>query len=110
MARKRKTENIALARVLRNIADERGLTLKQLAAMAEVRVSVIQSWMEGRVPHELLAVKKLAKVLGVSFEHLLFGHVETEVLHIEEHYNESEIFEGLCKVRLMRLTPKRGGK
>lgn len=60
-------------KVLAQIKEKRGFTLRDLAQMAGVPVSVVQNWLAGSAPYDLLAVRKLAHELDVPFEQLLFG-------------------------------------
>lgn len=58
---------------LAEIKEARGFTLRDIAQMAGVSASVVQNWLSGSAPYDLIAVYKLAQELGVPFERLLFG-------------------------------------
>lgn len=57
------------------IAKRRGLTHRQLAQMAEVSISTVGDWIgrNGRIPHDLAAVGRLARALKVPLEWLLLS-------------------------------------
>lgn len=89
---------------------ERGLTLKQVAQLAGVSISVVQNWLEGKTPHDLQAVSKLAKGLGISFKSLLLGEAETnhQPATISELFDEQLWFDGYAKITINRLIPRKG--
>lgn len=95
--------------VLSQVMRDRNLTLKQVAALSDVSVSVVQNWIEGKTPYDLLAVDRLAQKLGIPFKKLLLGVAESVDApnSLMELYDESDLFEGLCKVQIKKLTPKK---
>lgn len=103
------TDNLPFKDILSRIKKDRNLSVRALAAMAEVGDSVVQGWLNGAVPHDLQAVARLSKALGLSFRELLLGEVEsnTKPLSIADLFDESEIFEGICKVSIKQLKPKK---
>lgn len=105
----RGTESIPFRQILASIMKERGLTLKQVSLLAGVSVSVTQNWLEGRNPHDLQAVSKLAQGLGISFKSLLLGEVETNhsVTSISELFDEQQWFDGYAKITINRLIPRK---
>lgn len=111
--KKRKgTDTLPFKDILKRIKNERNLSVRALAAMAEVGESVAQSWLNGAVPHDLQAVARLAKGLGLSFRELLLGEDETNVraVNVTDLFEESDLFEGICKVSIKKLTPRKGEK
>lgn len=77
--------------------------------MAGVSLSVVNDWMAGTNPHNLRAVSKLAKSLGMSLSGLLFG--EPEQIHtissLDEIFEESDVFDGLCRVTVKKVRLRR---
>lgn len=61
-----------------NEMEKRGLTLSQIAALAGVSKTVVHDWNTGSTPHDLLAVGRLARALGLSLRELLLGEPEDE--------------------------------
>lgn len=104
------TDNLPFKDILKRIKTERNLSVRALAATAEVGESVVQSWINGAVPHDLKAVARLAKGLGLSFRELLLGEVEphTRSMGVGDLFQESDLFEGVCKISIKKLTPKKG--
>jgi transcriptional regulator with XRE-family HTH domain len=109
MPKNRGTNALPFGSILRSMMKERALTLKQVAELAGVRTSVVQNWLSQANPHDLQAVAKLSRGLGVSFKSLLLGEQEeiTQVVSASELFEESDLFEGICKVSIKKLTPRR---
>ncbi len=105
------TDSLPFKNILKSVMLERSLTIRQIAELAEVRGSVVQNWLEGKNPHDLIAVNKLANGLGVSFKSLLLGESETidRMKSIAELYEEQTWFDGLAKVTIKRLVPRGKG-
>lgn len=109
MALKRRgTDSIPFGRILKKFMDERRLTVRAVAEMAGVRSSVVQGWCDGSNPHDLLAVERLAKALGVGFKQLLLGGTEASAAPdgLSENFDRQDLFDGVCQVTIKRLIPK----
>lgn len=106
------TDGLPFAQNLKRIMDERNLTVRAVAAMAEVKgPSIVMSWLSSANPHDLKAVAKLAKALNVGFKELLLGEVEgrgIEGLTASDLFDEQEFFDGICRIKIQRLVPKKG--
>ena len=104
------TDELPFGKILRSIMQERKLTLKQMAELSGVGTSVVQNWLEGKNPHDLKAVSRLAQSLGISFKGLLMGEAETinKPTTLAEIFNEQDLFEGVCKISIKRLLPRGG--
>ena len=105
------TDKLPFANILKNIMEERGLSIGAISEMAGVSRSVVQSWSSQANPHDLQAVSRLAKALDVSFKELLLGESESEnskARSIDDIFEEKEFFEGICKINIQRLIPKKG--
>ena len=63
-----------LGRNLREIRKERRLTQQQLAEILDVQQRVVSRWETGVAKPHLNHVVRLAKVLEVSLDRLVFGH------------------------------------
>jgi transcriptional regulator with XRE-family HTH domain len=102
------TESLPFKSILSSLMKERDLTLKQVAELAGVSASVVQNWLEGKNPHDLQAVSKLAKSLGVSFKSLLLGEPESNQKpgSIAELFEEQQWFDGYAKITISRLLPR----
>jgi transcriptional regulator with XRE-family HTH domain len=96
---------LPFGKILAALMKERGLTLKQVAEMSTVKISVVSDWTAGAAPRDLKAVSRLARALGVSFQSLLLGETDeaTVIKSIPEIFEESELFEGYCKVSIKKL-------
>lgn len=91
--------------------EERGLSIGSIAEMAGVSRSVVQSWTSKANPHDLQAVAKLAKALGIGFKELVLGELEErdiEGVSVTDIFDEQDFFEGVCRIKVQRLVPKKG--
>ncbi len=104
------TDNLPFAKNLKCIMDEKQLTVRAVAAMADVRPSVVMSWLSKANPHDLRAVGRLAKALSLNFKELLLGDTDEQdrVISINDICEEHEYFEGFCKIKVVQLIPKKG--
>lgn len=106
MKRKKKSNQSHFGKALKSIAEEKGLSMRELAKIAGVSTSTINDWQSGAAPENYLAVKKMADSLGVSFTFLLTGQREqasltptiSDVLEAGE-----EVFNGFAKITIQRM-------
>ena len=104
-----------LPEVLRFLLRERGLSQSELARATGVPRPTIGHWLRGRAAADLVAVRRVAHYLGVSFEQLIFG-VE-EGLSLQDLLLD-RVFEGTVRLRVERIgrdgdtshTDQTGGK
>lgn len=103
-------EQLPFAGILKQVMTERGLTIRAVAEMAGVSSSVAQSWLNKSNPHNLQAVARLAKALNLSFRGLLLGEPEelSRELTMNDLFDEQDFFEGICKIKIQRLVPRKG--
>lgn len=99
---------IPFGKILSKLMKERQLTIQAIANLAGVNKSVVHGWMTGTTPHDLLAIGKLSRALGIGFRELLLGEPESPVTlsTLEVQFDKVDVFEGLCEVRIRRIIPK----
>jgi hypothetical protein len=105
------TDKLPFAKTLSRLMNERGLSIGEVAELAGVSRSVVQSWTAQANPHDLQAVGRLAKALNINFRELLLGEAEpenTRATSLSDLFEEKEFFEGICKINIQRLVPKKG--
>lgn len=109
MRKPRKSTQSEFAKNLTNIMKERGITVRSAAKLAGVGPSTIDNWRSGAAPENFLAVKKLAKELGISFSALLTGEAEHETKpSITEIFDDRGLwFDGYAHVTIRRLEEKK---
>lgn len=110
MAKKRKgTGSLPFGGILTKIMEERHLTLKEVAALSGVSVSVVENWLSGSNPHDLKAIDRLSQKLGVPFKKLLLGVAETvdAPTALTDLFDEQDFFDGLARIKIQRLMPKK---
>lgn len=89
-ALRKKVESV-FAKNLKTILNERGISQRAAAAIADVGTSTVNDWLAGVNPNDLQAVHKLAKGLQVDFAWLVLGIVPERIKTNEMALNE--IFE-----------------
>lgn len=91
---------------------DRQISFRRAASIAGVAPSVIDSWSSGRSPSDLVAVKRLATHMGVSFSWLLTGEIEDiqnlDVSHLFD--SPKVIFDGYLKVKIEKMAPRKTRK
>ena len=106
--RKRKTDPQPLGRVLKGIMTQRKRSIADVGRMAGVSKSVAADWLSGTTPADLMAVKRLADELGVSLSFLVSGEPDKAAQPtIEDVLKEGDLVEGIFKISLQRLLPKK---
>lgn len=104
----RDARSSAFGRNLRIVMDERSLSLKAVAEICAVNSSVVSGWLAGKSPTNLLAVQRLSKALGISFEWLLTesdNHPGTRNLRLQDLFEEQDVgMSGIFKIEAKRLT------
>lgn len=107
------TNKLPFGSILKKIMEDRGLSVRAVAELAGVSPSVAQSWISKANPHDLQSVARLAKGLNISFKELLLGEAEpanTGQISIKDFFEEKDFFEGICKVSIQRLIPRKETK
>lgn len=102
-------------RILGDLMAEKGMTLTELSARTGVSTSTLGDWRSSAVqPADYRAVKKVAKVLGVSMSFLLTGETDdTDMIKtptLAEVLGEGDSYSGIFKISIQRLVPKSGKK
>jgi len=64
--------------------------------------------MTGTTPHDLHAIGKLSRALGIGFRELLLGEPEVPITltTLDIQFDKQDVFEGLCEVRIRKIVPK----
>ncbi len=108
----KKETNSIFAKNLIRLMEEKKVTVDKAAEASGVSKSNIVSWRSGVAPTNFTAVRKLAKLLGVSFSFLLTGQEDEERREApsvaEVFENGDLLFDGYAKISIQRLIPRRG--
>ncbi len=107
----RKSGSSPLSKNLRRLMAEKGITVREAAAMAGVSSSTVDDWRAGALPEDYVAVRRLGRALGVSFSFLLLGEEEDArpgaTLTITEAFEDGGLlFDGFAKISIQRLVPR----
>ena len=99
---------------LSSILEERGISQKTAAAMAEVTPATMSDWMSGNtLPHDHTKIAKLCLALGCDFQWILTGthsRADLKDISIAELFDgeDDPMFSGIFEISARRL--KRKGK
>ncbi len=93
------SDEILIGQVLKRLMAEQALTFKKLGEMSGVPASTIKTWSSGIEPKSLAAARKVARALGVSVEHLVFGTSDKQQASLTEVIT-TQLFSGWCKVTI----------
>ena len=69
----------SFANRLNKLMNKSSLTVREVAEAIEVSHSTLQNWRSGTIPIDYIAIKKLAKYLGVSFSFVLTGEDDQDL-------------------------------
>ncbi len=99
---------LPFGKILTKVMKERQLTIQAIANLAGVNKSVVHGWMTGTTPHDLIAIGKLSKALGIGFRELLLGEPELPVTmsSLDVQFDKQVIFEGVCEILIKRIVPR----
>ena len=92
-------DDVKIGHVLKHLMNEKKLTFKKLSELSHVPISTIKTWSAGVEPKSLSAARKVARVLGVSVEHLVFGSSDQNPTTIQDLLT-TQLFSGWCKVTI----------
>lgn len=102
---------VNLKKQLANILQHRGMTAAELSRKSGVPKQALSRWLGGQAPKDVTQVKKVADVLGVTLDHLLFGtSVDDDTRKITDISSlvGDDWLGGVFELRLRRV--KKNGK
>lgn len=92
-------DEVKIGHVLKHLMNEKKLTFKKLSELSGVPISTIKTWSAGVEPKSFSAARKVARVLGVSVEYLVFGNADKAQLSLQDVMT-TQLFSGWCKVTI----------
>ncbi len=92
-------EEVRIGHVLKHLMTEKKLTFKKLSELSDVPISTIKTWSAGVEPKSFAAARRVARVLGVSVEYLVFGNADKAQISFQEVLT-TQLFSGWCKVTI----------
>ena len=95
---------------LGQVLKEHKLSNRSASKIMGIAPSVVDSWVKGATPSDLIAVKKLTDHLKISFSWLLTGEREAgqPKATTTELFEEVPYFDGLARIQIHRLIPRSG--
>lgn len=96
-------EELLFPKMLKKLLKDKSINQKEAASLAGVAESVMSDWVNGAVPRDLLATKRLAKSLEVSVSYLLFG--VSDEINLEEliQTEDAPIISGIYSLELRKI-------
>ena len=102
------TVEMKLSTVLKQLLNDRNMTLKELATSIKVKPSTLSGWNNGVTPRDLTEVRRCAQYFGVTLEKLLFNE-SSDATALESLLTE-QVFDGFLKVKIERVINKKRDK
>lgn len=98
-------EKLRLASILKELINNRDITLRELSKQTKVPQPTLSSYLAGAGSSKPQHIRALAKFFGVSMEFLLFGEDDRPPT-LEEVLTE-HVFDGWLRVKVERAIPNR---
>jgi hypothetical protein len=101
--------NKRLARLIK----QNGASLRYLSKQVDIPLQTLHTWTIDSKPTDYAALKRLATALSVDLEYLMLGqpnhHSDTlPKLTLDDFIEDGGlVFEGMVKVRIEKVTPKK---
>lgn len=92
-------DEVKIGYVLKHLMNEKKLTFKKLSELSGVPISTIKTWSAGVEPKSFSAARKVARILGVSVEYLVFGNADNKQLTLQDVMT-TQLFSGWCKITI----------
>jgi transcriptional regulator with XRE-family HTH domain len=92
-------DEVRIAHVLKHLMSEKGLTFKELSRLSGVPISTLKTWSAGVEPKSFSSARKVARILSVSVEHLVFGSTDKTQFSLQD-LPTTKLFSGWCKVSI----------
>jgi len=102
---KRARNTISLAKNLKSLMDERGLSVSATAKSIGMNKTTLHNYCNGVIPRNLVALNNLAQFFGVSFSDLIFDkneQIETHNLKVPKGRYEL-VVKDMCEITLRRV-------
>ncbi len=92
-------DEVKIEQVLKHLMKERKFSFKKLSELSGIPISTLKTWSAGVEPKSFSAARKVARTLGVSVEHLVFGSSDKTEAGLQEILT-TQVFSGWCKVSI----------
>lgn len=92
-----------LAKNLKQLLEEREITVGALAKATGVPKSTLATWLSGRTP-DLIQLDKVAQYLGTSIEALAFGRSQEDML--SQLIEKVSVHTGLYEFSIKKIVKK----
>ncbi len=93
---------------LKELLRKKNLTQKQISVLCHVSPSVVNGWLSGTVPYDLIAIARLAEVLDTDFQELLTSIPSPKSVSLCNvfHIQDENALSGVFKIEVKRLVEK----
>lgn len=93
-------------KTLPKLMKEKGYSVKTLSKSSGLPVSTLHEWLGGRSPRNFVQVKKVADVLGVSLNRLLFDEPDKHETISLNQILKDDLFNGTFEISVKRVRIK----
>ena len=90
-------EEIKIGKVLSFLMKEKGFTFKKLSELSGVSMSTIKGWSANTEPKSMVSVRKVARILGVTSEYLIFGEDPGNTIDLNQLITQ-KLYSGWVKI------------
>jgi lambda repressor-like predicted transcriptional regulator len=98
---------VKIAIVMNRMMKEKKLSIKELSRLSGVPSSTLHEWLNLRIPKSPVQVKKVANVLNVSLDHLLFDEQEAlKPVPIQDLMTDDTV-SGVFEITIKRVKEKK---
>jgi transcriptional regulator with XRE-family HTH domain len=112
LPRKAKTERSTFSLILRQLVDERNVTVAALSKATGIARSTLDGWQSGAAPEDFKAVRRVATFFNVSLSFILTGEDDQALQSaptLTELFKEGTHLSGIYRIELTQLLPRKGG-
>lgn len=93
---------------LRKVSEERQLSQRAIAEIAGIPLSTLNTWLNGAIPTDHMAVLKLCKALSLDYQWLMTGEVSNSRvgdLRLDQIFSieDDASFSGIFQIEAKRL-------
>lgn len=99
-----KDVTIKIKDTLKELLEEKNLSLRELSKRSGVPYSTLQEWSSNRSPKNPVQTQKVAQSLGVSMHYLLFGQEDSSEPLAK--LLKEDVFSGTFEINIKRVRIK----
>lgn len=98
---------VKIATVMNRLMKEKKLSIKELSRLSGVPSSTLHEWLNLRIPKSPVQVKKVANVLNISLDHLLFDEQEVHKPVPIQDLMSGDSVSGVFEITIKKIGEKK---